>query len=90
MYYILVTGRIVTEHDLRKSYEICTGKLPDFNPEHFKEWAQSTMGIVRSVPKDEVTVKQLVRGNCKVEAIRKYKAMHGCTLREAKEAIDKM
>lgn len=90
MYYVLLTGRIVTEYDMRKAYEICNGSAPDVHPGHYEKWMRSIIGVMRSIPKDEATVEQLARGNCKVEAIRKYKAIHGCTLREAKEAVDKM
>ena len=88
MYYLLVTGRIVTEHDLRTAYEICIGSVPGIHPGHYEEWKHSTHGIVRSIPKNEISIKQLLKGSCKVEAIKAYRDMHKCTLREAKEAVD--
>ena len=90
MYYLLVTGRIVTERDLRTAYEICTGSVPGIHPGHYEEWIHSVHGIIRSIPKNEISVKQLLRGNCKVEAIKLYRDIHNCSLREAKEAVDKM
>lgn len=90
MYYLLVTGRIVTERDLRTAYEICVGSVPGIHPGHYEEWIHSVHGIIRSIPKDEISVEQLLKGNCKVEAIKTYRDMHKCTLREAKEAVDKI
>ena len=90
MYYLLATGRIVTERDLRTAYEICMGSVPGTHPGHYEEWTHSIYGIVRSIPKNEITIQQLLRGNCKVEAIIVYRDMHNCTLREAKEAVDRI
>jgi hypothetical protein len=90
MYYVLITGRIVTERDMRTAYEICNGSRPGIHPGHYEKWMHSIYGVVRSIPKDEITIEQLVRGNCKIDAIKKYKVMHGCSLSEARDAIDKM
>jgi hypothetical protein len=90
MYYLLVSGRIITERDLRMAYEICKGCVPGVHPGHYEEWMHSVHGIIRSIPKNEITIKQLLKGDCKVEAIKTYRDMHKCTLREAKEAVDKI
>lgn len=90
MYYLLVSGRIVTERDLRTAYEICKGCAPGVHPGHYEEWMHSIHGIIRSIPRDEITIEQLLRGDCKVEAIKLYRDVHGCTLREARDAINKM
>ena len=88
MYFLLTTGRIVTERDLHTAYEICFGKVPGANPGHYKNWIYSISGIVRSIPKNEISIEQLLEGSCKVEAVKAYRDMHKCTLREAKEAVD--
>lgn len=88
MYYLLITGRIVTERDLRTAYEICIGSVPGIHPGHYEEWMHSVHGIIRSIPKNEISVAQLVKGHCKVEATLLYRELHNCTLREAKEAVD--
>ena len=90
MYYLLTTERIITENDLRLAYEICCGNTSNRNPEHYEKWIHTTLGIVRSIPKNEIDVEQLAKGGCKVEAVKMYRAKNCCTLREAKEAIDKM
>lgn len=90
MYYLLVTGRIVTEHDLRRAYEICNGCVPGVHPGHYEEWIHSIHGIIRSIPRNEITIKQLLKGDCKIEAIKLYRDMHDCTLSEARDAINKM
>lgn len=88
MYYQLITGRIVTEVDMRKAYEIYHGSEVGTHPGHYEEWVAATHGVEKIIPKNEITVRQLIRGNCKVEAIRVYKEKHGCSLSEASKAID--
>lgn len=90
MYYVLITGRIVTEHDMRTAYEICNGSKVGIHPNHYEQWMHEIYGVMRSIPRDEITIEQLVRGDCKFDAIKKYKTIHGCTLREAKEKIEEI
>ena len=90
MYYLLTTGRIVTERDLHTAYEICNGSVPGTHPGHYEKWIHEIYGIVRSMPKEEVSVEDLIDGKCEIEAIKMYRENHKCTLREAKDAIDKI
>jgi hypothetical protein len=90
MYYLLTSGRIVTESDLHTAYEICNGSVPGVHPGHYEKWVHEIYGIVRSIPKDEISVEQLLDGRCYVEAVKMYRDNHQCTLREAKDAVDKM
>ena len=90
MYYLLTTGRIITERDLHTAYEICNGSVPGVHPGHYEKWIHEIYGIVRSIPKEEMDVEQLLEGGCYAEAVKMYRDDNKCTLREAKEAIDKM
>lgn len=90
MYYHLVTDRIVTEHDLRVAYEIACGSIPGIHPGHYEEWKQNVHGIIRSIPEDEITVEQLVKGKCLAQAVRQYRKINSCSVQEAKEAIYKL
>lgn len=90
MYYLLTTGRIITERDLRSAYEICNGIVPGVHPGHYENWIHEIYGIVRSIPAEEITVEQLVEHNCLVEAMRVYRAQNKCTLYEARMVIERM
>lgn len=90
MYYLLITGRIVTERDLRMAYEICNGCTPGIHPGHYEEWIHSIYGIRKSIPKNEMSIAQLVKSGNKVEAVKLYREINKCSLFEAKEAVDKM
>ena len=89
MYFKLATGRIVTERDINTAYEVVYGHKADNTP-HFNDWVNSVYGIDEVLYKSEITVEQLIKGDAIVEAIRLYKDQHDCTLREAREAIDKI
>jgi hypothetical protein len=90
MYFLLTTGRIVTETNLRTAYEICNGSVPGTHPGHYEKWMHEIYGIIRSIPSDEITIEQLIKGGCVNEAIRVYSRRNGCTLREAMEEVHKM
>lgn len=87
MYFLLTTGRIVTERDLRIAYEICIGTTPGVHPGHYEEWTHKTYGIIRSIPKDEISIEQLIKGKCIAEAVRVYSTRNNCSLRDAKNAV---
>jgi hypothetical protein len=90
MYYLLVTDRIVTEHDIRVAYEIACGSIPGIHPGHYEEWKKEVYGIIRSIPEDEITVEQLIKGKCLSQAVMKYSKINGCSIQESKEAICKL
>lgn len=90
MYYLLMTGRIVTERDMRTAYEIAFGGDANVHKTHYEKWVKSVKGIRATMSKSEITIEQLIKGNCIVEAVRIYKDQHDCTLREAKYAVDKI
>ena len=88
MYYMLWSGRIVSEREMRSAYEIATGGLAEAHPTNYKKWIQSMHGIAKIIPANEITIEQLVDGNY-VEAVKLYRERNNCTLREAKETLDK-
>lgn len=90
MYFLLTTGRIITETNLRTAYEICNGSVPGTHPGHYEEWIHQVYGIVRSIPSDEITIEHLIKGGCTNEAIRVYSRRNRCTLREARYAVYKV
>lgn len=90
MYFLLTTGRIVTEREMQTAYEIVHGAKPAVHPMDFKQWLHKVHGIDKVLVADKVTVEMLVRGDCIIEAVLRYKKKHNCTLREAKAEIDKI
>ena len=90
MYFLLTTGRIVTEREMQTAYEVVHGAKASVHPMHYKEWLQNVPGIDKVLVADKVTVEMLVKGDCIVEAVLIYKRKHNCTLREAKTEIDKI
>ena len=86
MFYELATGRIVTETDLKLAYEIYTGQKA--NERLFRRWVNNCP--VRRIPESEITVKHLIEGDAFVQAVKFYKEQYNCTLREARDACDKI
>ena len=90
MYYLLATGRIVTEREMRTAYEIVYGGKSSVHTGHYKAWLDSVKGITRTIPKSEITIEQLIKGECTTEAVKLVKEKHGCTLLEANKIVSKM
>ena len=90
MYFKLATGRIITVSEVHTAYEIVYGEKPDENTPHYNDWINSVYGIEEFIPKSEITIEQLIEGGAFVQACKLYRDQHNCTLREAKEAMDKI
>lgn len=92
LYYQLRNGNIVDEYALQKAFEICTGETYYYDSVAYSKWLHSLLGksIVKAMRKMEVDMMQLLKGNYIIAAIRLYRDTHGCTLREAKDAIDEI
>ena len=92
LYYQLRNGNIVDEFALHKAFEIATGEVFHYSSTAYSKWLYSLLGnsIVKVMRETEIDMMQFIKGNYIIGAVRLYREMHGCTLREAKEAIDKM
>lgn len=90
MYYLLMTGRIVTERDMRTAYEIAYGSKTNMHYGHYKAWVDSAKGIEKAIPKNEITVEQLIKGECISEAVRLIKEKHHYTIVEASTIVNKI
>lgn len=88
MYFELETGHIVSEDKIELAYEICHGKKANENPTAYRKW-KSYLSI-KSIPGDEITVKQLIKGNAFVDAVILYRKQHNCTLAEAREVCNQI
>lgn len=92
LYYQLRNGKIVDEYDIHRAFEVCTGETYDYFNNAYSKWLYSLLGksIVKAMKETEVDMMQFIKGNNIIAAVRLYREAHGCTLREAKEAIDKI
>lgn len=90
LYYVCRNGKIVDEYDVHKAFEICTGETYSWNSVAYSKWLYSLMGkaITRVMRETEVDIEMFLRGNNTIAAVRIYRDTHGCTLREAKDAVD--
>lgn len=92
LYYQLRNGNIVSEYEVHKAYEIATGNTFHYDSSDFSRWLHSLLGksIVKAMRETEVDIEHFLRGNNTIAAVRLYRDTHGCTLREAKDAVDEI
>lgn len=90
LYYQLRNGNIVSEYEVHKAFEICTGETYHYDSKAYAQWLYAMLGksIVKAMRETDVDIEQFLRGNNIVAAVRLYRDAHGCTLREAKDAVD--
>ena len=90
--YFLRNGRIVDEYDLHNAYEIVSGKPYYEDEPGYSKWMYSLLGksIVSVKKDDELSVEDVLKANSTVKAVRLYRDKNGCTLREAKDAVDQI
>lgn len=90
LYYTLRNGNIVADYEVHKAFEICTGETYHCDSKAYSKWLHSMLGksIVCAMTENTVDIQQFLKGNNVVAAVRLYRDQHGCTLREAKEAVD--
>ena len=90
LYYTLKNGRVVSECDVQKAYEITTGKTYMYDNPECVRWLYSLCGnsIVRARKKEDMTIEDFLDNGLIIEAVRLYRVQNDCSLREAKDAID--
>lgn len=87
VYYMDCTDNLLTSRDLELAFFVATGKTAQFDKRGFWKFREKCFGksIKKTIPAD---VDDFVRHGWKFEAIKLYRELNDCTLREAKEAID--
>lgn len=90
LYYKLRNGNIVSEYEVHKAFEICTGETFHYDSNAYTKWLYSMLGksIIMAMTETEVDIAQFLKGNNIIAAVRLYRDQHNCTLREAKDTID--
>lgn len=92
-YYLLVTDRIIDDSDLKLAFEIANGCSAEKDPDLFGKWKSSILHFNVAQTYDNVTDKDIetfVNFGAPVLATMAYRDLHGCSLMEAKEHIDKL
>lgn len=95
--YLGINGRYYKWNELATAYFLCTGdniwssEIGD-TTKKFDIWVHDLIGlsIKKVVEMNEVAYEELLAANQKILAVQIYRERNNCTLREAKEAIDKM
>jgi hypothetical protein len=96
--YLGIDGKYYQRHELENAYFLVTGRKiwsedkPMDNVKMFDVWVYDLMGIsIKAIVNmNDVTYEEFLRANQKILAVRVYRDRNNCTLREAKEAIDKI
>lgn len=92
LYYKLRDGFWVRRYSIESAFEIAKGKTHYSHEREFLRWLHSLLGksIIAVKRSDDPTlVDELLANDQKVLACAAYRDCHGCTLTEAKEAIDR-
>ena len=96
--YLGVDGKYYQEHELATAYFLATGcsvydeTRPGDGAKIFNTWVYDLVGlsIKKIVDANNVSYEDFLNANQKILAVRLYRERNNCTLREAKEAIDKV
>ena len=91
-YYLLATGRIVREYDMKTAFSICTGLFSENNVDMYNRWKNNLYGLSISnvfVPTDEL-VKMCVKSDQMVMASIVYKDIYNCSLSEARDKVQEI
>jgi hypothetical protein len=95
--YLGINGKYYQRYELENAYFLVTGRSlydgdqpGDFRM--FDIWVHDLKGISLKaiVNVNDVSYEDFLRANQKILAVRIYRDRNNCTLREAKDAIDKM
>lgn len=88
-YYKLTTGRIVSDADFRKSFEIVTGLDAISNEEMYSRWRNQTarLSVEETVKPCKKLIDYCLDSNQFILAINIYHNIYGGTLTEARNAV---
>lgn len=92
LYYTLRNGQYVDEIDLHRAYEIVTGKTYTYDSQEYSKWLHSLLGksIVSVQKSEDMAIEDFLKRGSTIGAVKVYRERNGCTLREAKDAIDEL
>ena len=93
LYYKLANGNWVDRYDIERAFYISTGAKYTTDSKEFVRWLFSLLGeSVLAVKRadDPKLVAELLKSGQKVMAMKVYKDIHNCTLKEARDTIERM
>lgn len=93
LYYKLANGNWVSRYDIEMAFYISTGAKYTTGGKEFIRWLFPLLGeSILAVKKadDSEFIAELLKSRQKIMAMKVYKDLHDCTLKEAREAIERM
>ena len=95
--YLGINGKYYQKHELHMAYFLATGDdiwtdETGYHTKRFEIWVHNLVGlsIKKVINIDDVSYEDFLRADQKLLAVREYRNRNHCTLRDAKEAIDKI
>ena len=90
-YYRLNNGKIISTIDLYNAFEIETGRYVCEDEEMFNRWKNRLISVsMEEIMPNDSFVKYFVSiGEC-VKAVKLYKEIHNCTLRESLDFVNSL
>ena len=93
LYYKKADGSWITQYEIETAFYLNTGIHRFSNEKKFLRWLYPLLGkIIICVKRsdDPELVAELLKSKQKYSAITVYKAINRCTLKEARDAIERM
>ena len=93
LYYKLANGIWVDRYEIEMAFYISTGAKYTTGGKEFVCWLFPLLGkSILAVKKadDPELIAELLKSRQKIRAMNVYKDIHNCTLKEAREAIERM
>lgn len=93
LYYKLANGNWVDRYDIEMAFYISTGAKYATDGKKFVRWLFPLLGesiIAVKKADDPKLIEELLKSRQKIMAMKVYKDIHDCTLKEAREAIERM
>lgn len=95
--YLGTNGKYYQEYELATAYFLATGDdvwcdEDGYTTKKFDIWVHELLGlsIKKVMNMNDVSYEDFLRANQKIMAVRLYRERNNCTLRDAKDAIDKI
>ena len=91
LYYKKADGSWITQYEIETAFYLSTGIHRFSNEKKFLRWLYPLLGKIIICAKredDPELVTELLKSKQKYSAIKVYKTINHCTLKEARDAID--
>ncbi|MCM1215383.1 MAG: hypothetical protein NC548_12795 [Lachnospiraceae bacterium] len=89
LYYKTKDGKYVDEYDVASAFNIVHGKSKIGNESEYLKFLWELLHSTLTF-EPEPTIEKFIKAGRKIYAVKLYRDEHNCTVKEAKEIIDKM